>query len=391
MRKERTCIVCLLVVLLSWSSVYAGGEKGDMGIGLRGGLNRLKGDFVDPAFSPFVYGHIRYNLNDFFALGAEGGYSVVKDNDVPDFQTYLFPYEVHATLSFLPLSRVNPYAILGGGGVYWNATFDGETVRFPPNIGELQKGVDSFFKAGAGLEIALTKSNDFYMSLGATYRYSLTDMLDQNYEGDLNDGLIDFYAGLSYFFRTSSNGDKDGDGIPDELDLAPEQAEDMDGYFDHDGKKEGVPYLTGAQGKVDVKDISDDDTAPVVIHNPLRRVEAGRDIKISAEIYENYMLKVAAVLHRPKGFKEWNMAKIKSTNELDYTGTIPGDMVRAQGLEYCVIAVDEAISGVGYCGLPNRPVDVKVISNPLMWRVFNTTAALIGWGAAGYMYTKKQN
>lgn len=390
MRKVNTYIILLFVILLSWSSLFAGGKKGDIGIGLRGGLNRLEGDFTNPAFSPFVYGNINYNLNDFFSIGGEGGYSMVEDKDIPDFRTYLFPYEINATLSFFPLSKINPYAILGGGGVYWNATLDAETVRFPPNVGALQKGVDSFLKAGAGLEIAINQEKSLYLSFGATYRYSLTDMLDQNFDGDMNDGVLDFYTGLSYFFRAKSDGDRDRDGIPDELDLSPEQAEDKDGYLDHDGKPEGVPYLAGVQGNVEVTEITDDEAPPVVIHNPLNRVEAGRDLKITAEIYENHMLKVAAVIHRPKNFTQWNVAMLKNKGGLVYTGTIPGDMVRDQGLEYCVIAVDEAVSGIGYCGLPNRPVDVKVISNPVLWRVFNGTVALLGWGTAGYLLTKEQ-
>ncbi len=387
MRKE---IIALGIVFISWSSLFAAGDKGDMGIGFRGGLNRLQGDLKNPAFSPFLYGNLNYNVNDFFTLGAEGGYSIIEDKDSPDFRTILNPYEVHATLNFLPLSRVNPYAIIGGGGVYWNATFKGETIRFPLNTGKLQKGFDSFLKAGAGLEFSINKSRSVSLSLGATYRYSLTDMLDQNYEGDLNDGVIDIYAGLSYFFRIRSRGDKDGDGVPDELDLAPEQVEDADGYFDHDGKPEGVPHLAGVQSNFEVEESSNDEMPPVVIHNPLKKAEAGKDIKLSAEIYENFKLNVAAVLYRSQNASQWNVIKLESTSGLLYQGVIPGDSVTKDGLEYCVIAVDEAISGIGYCGLPRRPVITRIIANPTAWRLFNGTVALIGWGAAGYLISKDQ-
>jgi len=387
LRKYKKIILAWLFLALPCLSIFAAGEKGDLGLGFRVGLNRLEGDWQNSTFNPFFYGNVNYNLNDFVSLGAEGGYSTLEDKDTPKFQTIIAPYEVHLTLNFFPLSRFNPYAILGGGGVYWNATEDGKTKR--DKLNKLQKGVDSFLKAGGGIEFAVNKTKKLYLSVGATYRYSLTDMLDQVYSGDENDGVVDFYAGLSYFFRTSSRGDKDADGIPDELDLEPEQAEDSDGYMDHDGRRDGVPHLTNVQDKEEM-DKTKDTTPPVVIHLPIKKVEEGKDIKISAEIFEDKKLKVAAALFRPKGFDHWSVVRLKNLGGILYDGIIPGKYVRKQGLEYCVIAVDESISGVGYCGLPKRPVNVKVIGNPKLWRILNGTAALLGWGTASYILLRKQ-
>lgn len=389
MRRWKEVIWLWLLFSFLWATLYAGGRKGDMGIGLKAGFNRLEGDMKNPALKPFIYGNLGYNLNDFVSLGFEGGYSTLGDNDSPNFKTIIFPYEVHLTLNFFPLNKANIYAVFGGGGVYWEATKDDSVLRYPPETGDLQKGVDSFIKAGGGVEFTLNKTRNLFLSIGATYRYSLTDMLDQIKSGDENDGVIDFYAGLTYYFRTSSRGDKDNDGVPDELDLAVLQAEDRDGYMDHDGKPEGVPHIASVQESSGMED-DKDTTPPVVIHNPINDVEAGQDINIQAEVFENKKLKVASVLYRPKGFNHWSVVKLQNLGGILYQGTIPGKFVRDQGLEYCVIAVDEAISGVGYCGLPKRPVDVKVIGKPKMWRILNSTLALLGWGTASYVILRKQ-
>ena len=381
---KRLVLAGFFILIIS-TILYSAGEKGDMGVGLRVGLNRLEGDLQNPALKPFIYGNINYNINDFVSFGAEGGYSILGDTDDLDFKTLIAPFEAHATLNFFPLSRVNLYAILGGGGVYWEATKNGETIRFPDNdTGKLQKGIDSFIKSGGGIEFAVNKKRNVFFSLGATFRYSLTDMLDVKKEGDENDGVADFYAGLSYFFRTSSRGDKDADGIPDELDLKPEQAEDNDGYMDHDGKPDGVPHLSNVQESDEDEDLKDT-TPPVVIHFPVRKVEQGKNIKIKAEIFEDKKLKVASILYRPTGFNHWSVVQLKNLGGILYEGIIPGNFVTKQGHEYCVLAVDEAISGVGYCGLPKRPVNVRVIANPKVWRILNGTAAILGWGAAGYL------
>ncbi|MBD3289388.1 outer membrane beta-barrel protein [candidate division KSB1 bacterium] len=388
LRRRKELVWLWLLFSFLWATLYAGGRKGDMGIGFKAGFNRLEGDFKNPALKPFIYGNLGYNLNDFVSLGFEGGYSTLGDNDSTNFKTTIFPYEAHLTLNFFPLSKANIYAVLGGGGFYWEAT-DNDTVLKYPGSEERMEGVDSFIKAGGGVEFTLNKMRNLFLSIGATYRYSLTDWLDRNDSGDENDGIIDFYAGLTYYFRTSTRGDKDNDGVPDELDLSVTQAEDRDGYMDHDGKPDGVPHLTSVQESSEMQD-KKDTTPPVVIHNPINDIEAGSDINIQAEIFENKELKVASVLYRPKGFNHWSVVKLQNLGGILYQGTIPGKFVRKQGLEYCVIAVDEAISGVGYCGLPKRPVNVDVIGNPKLWRILNGTAALLGWGTASYIILRKQ-
>ena len=381
--------ICIFLHFLFLSNLLiAGGEQTNFGIGIMGGLNRLEGDYDSPSFKPVVFGQLTYNLFEYLSVGFESGYSVVGDKDNSDIQTRIIPFEAHLKFSFFPLKKINPYTLLGGGGFYWNYTENNKTARDANN--ELLQGYDSFLKCGGGIEIALDRSNRFYFDLGATFRYSLTDMLDNNYSGDENDGLIDIHGGFTYYFRTSTRGDRDADGIPDELDIKPEVKEDPDGYLDHDGKPEGIPPVTVAIA-VDSDDNSyEDNEPPVVIHSPIKRVEAGQNIKIFADIYENHKIKVASILYRPVGFDRWKVTKLRSKTGTLYEGIIPARDVKKQGLEYCVIAVDESISGVGYCGLPKLPVRVNVLGNPKTWRIISSAAAFIGWGTSGYLILRKQ-
>lgn len=378
-----------IVVILSLSSAWAGGEQTNFGIGFKAGINRLEGDWKNPSFKPGVFGQLSYNLFDYLAIGAEGGYVTVGDKEQPEVETILIPYEGHLMFSFFPLGKVNPYVILGGGGVFWNYTVNGQT-EIDTLSGKYRKGYDSFIKSGGGLEFPLNRSHTFYFNIGATFRLSFTDWLDKRNWKDENDGVLDIYGGFTYYFRTTTRGDRDNDGVPDELDLKPEIKEDPDGYMDHDGKPDGIPPVTVAMSSAANADIEADKDPPVVIHSPVGRVEAGKDIKITADIYENQKLKVASILYRPVGLDQWKVGQLLNIGGTLYEGVIPGRSVKKQGVEYCVIAVDEAISGVGYCGLPKLPVRVEVLGNPKFWRIIAGTAAITGWGASGYYILKKQ-
>ncbi len=389
MIKKIVFLSIIIFCLFSSIKVWAGGEQSNFGIGLKAGLNRLEGDWKNPSFKPFVYGQLTYNLFEYLAIGVEGGYGTVGDKTNPEIETIIMPYEGHIIFSFFPLGKINPYVILGGGGVYWNYTIDGQT-KVDPVSGKYSKGYDSFMKSGGGLEILLNRSHTFYFNIGATFRYSLTDLFDNNNSGDENDGVIDLYGGFTYYFRTSNRGDRDNDGIPDELDLKPEIKEDPDGYMDHDGKPEGIPPVTITMSSNVNDETAVDTEPPVVIHSPVRRVEEGHDIKITADIYENKKLKVASILYRPVGFDQWKVGQLRNIGGTRYEGVIPGRSVKKQGVEYCVISVDEAISGVGYCGLPKLPVRVEVLGYSKLWRIIGGTAALAGWGTSSYLILRKQ-
>lgn len=404
MKKKNIQFGLFLVILIFSNVVLGGGEQTNFAFGLKVGLNRIEGDLNSPLFKPFTYGTIRYNLFEYLAIGFESGYSVSGSNEdekrgLPEFQSTIVPYEGQVIFSFLPLHKINPYVVLGGGGFYWEYTEKGQIPHhyyMPDSSGNIaqhdygknMKGYDSFFKSGGGVEILLNRNHNLYFDLGFTFRYSLTDMLDGIFDGDENDGLLDIYGGLTYYFRGSTRGDRDNDGVPDELDLKLEIKEDPDGFMDHDGKPEAIPPSINTSGS-DSDSLIADTEPPVVIHAPIHRVEAGRDINIKADIYEK-KLKTTSLIYRPIGFDGWKVGTLRSRGGSSFEGIIPKRFVKKQGLEYCVIAVDEATNGVGYCGLPKLPVRVEVLSHPKTWRIISGAAALIGWGGSGYLILRKQ-
>jgi len=404
LKKKNILFGLVLIILILSNVVLGGGEQTNFAFGLKVGLNRIEGDVSSPLFKPFTYGTVRYNLFEYLAIGFESGYSVTGSNkddgrSLPEFQSMIIPFEGQVIFSFLPLHKINPYVILGGGGFYWEYTEDSQIPRHFYNLmdngnvdqseyGKPMKGYDSFIKSGGGIEILLNRDHNFYFDLGFTFRYSLTDMFDGIYGGDENDGLLDIYGGLRYYFRSSTRGDRDNDGVPDELDLKLEIKEDPDGFMDHDGKPEAIPPSISASTS-DSDSLTTDTEPPVVIHAPIHRVEAGQSINIKADIYKK-QLKTTSIIYRPIGFDGWKVGPLRSKGGSYYEGIIPGRFVTKQGLEYCVIAVDEATNGVGYCGLPKLPVRVEVLSHPKTWRIISGAAALIGWGSSGYLILRKQ-
>jgi len=384
--------IAYLLSVCCCSLLFAGGERSSLGLGFRAGVTQFEADVDKPGLSPFVYGHVKFNPYDFLSLGTEFGYGELKDRTRPSFKTAIMPFEMDLTFNMLPLGKVNPYILVGGGGVYWNATENGERI-IDPATGKTQENIDSFLKTGGGLEFVLNRQRNLTFNIGLTYRYSLTDNLDQIYSGDERDQVIDFYGGLTYYFKTSTKGDRDSDGVPDYLDLSPEIPEDPDGYLDHDGKPDDRPEERFAEVidmLADTVQQGDDTVPPVVIHLPTHKVEEGNEIPLEVEVFENREIRVVSVLFREQGKKKWEVRTLRPLGSTLYRGAIPASYVKPPGLEYCVVAVDEAVSGIGYSGLPKRPNTIKVIAKPKQWRLVAATVAILSWGTAGYLVLRKQ-
>lgn len=399
--KQITLFFVILLIAMSAIEVIAWSEANQFGLGLRIGTNRLNGDWPKPKINPFLVGQLKYYVTPYFGLGLEIGFSELKSRqdfeDPPElptlaasnFKTVIIPFEAEATFNFLPIGKVNPHLVLGGGAVLWNAQYQNNTIE--RNIGSGvadQKGLDSFIKIGAGLEFSLSR----YMTatVGATYRYSLTDMLDQMYRGDLKDALVDAYVGLTYYIRTNVSNDPDDDRIVNDLDLDSKIPEDVDGFMDHDGRPERGPDMRPFEDAGALALQESTPTAPIIIHYPIEVAESGKDLKVLTKIYKKGGLRAALVLFRIAGKQDWKSRKLMLVQDNEYEAIIPGKYLTKAGLEYCVIAVDEKVTGVGYSGLPNRPIRIKAITNGDGWRVLSGTIGLIGWGAAAYLLAKEK-
>jgi hypothetical protein len=392
LKKARIAWAIIFALVCLWRTSEAGGDKGTLGIGFRAGITQFESDIQNPALGPLAYGHVKFNPNAFLSIGTEFGWGELKDKADKSFKTSIMPFELDLTFNFLPLGKVNPYVLIGGGGVYWNSTRDGLRI-IDKTTSKTQEGIDSFAKTGGGLEFILNQKRNLTLSIGLTYRYSFSDMLDQDYSGDETDQVIDIYGGLTYYFKTSTKGDRDSDGISDILDLDPRVPEDADGYLDHDGKpeeQEGDRLARMIEMKADSTDQGEDKDPPYVVHHPVRIAEQGRDINLTVNVIENKGVRVVAALYRTLGEKSWQVRTMNSFGSTIYQGKIPGIYVKPPGVEYAVVAVDEAVSGIGYSGLPKRPNVIEVIAKPKQWRILSATTAILSWGAAGYLIYRKQ-
>ncbi|MFQ5601660.1 MAG: hypothetical protein ACE5HS_00160 [bacterium] len=377
-------MVALLFPLLAQETEQVFAKDWIFGIGLNSGVSRLEGDIHNPNLSPIISGHLRVLPIPYLAINGELGYSALSSDTGPNlnisnFKTTIIPFELSVIFNFIPLKKVNPYVFIGGGGVYWKAT--GSTI--PSNKFTL----DSFLKTGGGLEFNLSKK--FSVNVGASFRYSLTDVFDSIPFGDENDQVLDAHAGITYYFRKNKN-DRDNDFISDDIDLMPEIAEDKDGYLDHDGIPEKNPSPENL-ANLDLTTVNNHDASPILIHDLITKAESGSDIPIKAFVYSGIELRVVAALYRPIGTPNWNVVRLTDEGGNLYQGSIPGYAVTTEGIEYCVIAVDETLSGIGYSGLPSKPITMRVSPSGKPWRILGGVIGAASVGTASYLVLRSQN
>jgi len=364
------------------SACLAGGWQ--FGLGVNTGVSRLEADVNNAKLGALVSGHLRALPTPYLALSGELGYSLMSSSDprLAKLHTRIVPLELSAIFNFLPFRKINPYVFAGGGGVFWNAS-----TIVAGSRASVGSGFDSFLKTGGGLEFRLTSR--YALNIGATYRMSLTDAFDQIWSGDENDQVLDVEAGFTYYFGNFSD-DRDHDSIPDELDLMPDIAEDRDGYLDHDGIPEKNPAPLALSSLDSPVNQSSGLNAPIVIHHLITKAENGKDLSVKANVFSDVDLRVVAALYRPAGTTKWNIVKLEESQQNLYQGDIPGYAVTSDGLEYCVVAVDETLSGIGYSGLPSKPISVEVVGNGTPWRVVGGVVGAATLGTASYLVLRKQ-
>jgi hypothetical protein len=375
-----------MVFLLTMGGM-AQAQESKFGLSLRGGAGRIEGDVRTSDLRAFGNGLIYYAPDPHFWIGVEGGWGeFIIDRDAQvDSLVRLVPAVLNLTFHFTPYKTVSPFASLGAGGIFWH-TFrksDKETLYLDSQRDDSAPMV----KTAGGLNFAL--SEKLLLTVGGEYSYFFTDGIDLNAVGDQDDGLLSAFAGFTVRFG-GGKPDLDHDGVFDRYDLDSKASEDRDGYMDHDGVPDtqigtNLLAMSGTQGGSGV-----DDIPPIVIHQPVKRATAGKDLRLRAEVFENRKLLKSAVLYRPFNVRRWLVEPMVSGDNEIYEAVIPGSVIPGSGLEYCVVAVDEAISGIGYSGLPNRPNYIIVHGKETWWRVATVAAALGGWGTATYLMTREQ-
>lgn len=349
----------------------------------------LEGDQRAPDFGPHVGFGLGYNVTPYFSIflrtgaGFAGGQN---PNEKAWRRTLYAPVRTEFRFNFLPLGRVSPFVSASGGFFYWDARdAQGNTIALGSS-GTEQKGMNSFVGTGAGLTLRLGARSS--LDLGFRYDYTFTDRLDVRPTGNEDDQCVSGFIGFSFRFGHNFVDDPDDDGVPNNFDLEPTVPEDLDGYKDHDGKPEPGPGdLSVYSNSVPV----DQDTLPpVVIHHPPRVQESGHTVHLLADVYENSELKVVALIYRRIGLRKWEIKRMRTLGDGRYEETIPGYDLVVPGVEYSIVAVDQALSGVGYSGLPNRPNVIRVIEHGPTWRFVGGVFGTVGMAAVGYLLWHKQ-
>ncbi|MDZ7267371.1 MAG: hypothetical protein ONB48_08590 [candidate division KSB1 bacterium] len=362
-------------------------QDAKFGFGVRGGVGRIEGDVKKAVLQPFASALVYYSPDPHLSFGIEAGLGkfLTDDDSQRDSVAIVLPIEFDVTLRYSPYHTFSPFVTLGAGGVLWYNVRHGSHAPFEGGARREERAY--LLKATGGFEVALSRR--FNWSAGAAFRYTFSDKLDLDFSGDEHDGLITVFTGLTLKLGGSVR-DRDHDGVGDRFDLDSRAREDRDGYMDHDGVPDTqittslLAFSSSGAGS------SADEVPPIVIHHPRKRTTAGKDLRIRAEIYENRSLLKAAVLHRPVNVRRWLVEPMTTNDQEIYEAIIPGPSIPKGGLEYCVVAVDEAISGLGYSGLPNRPNYIMVHGQETWWRVATFFAAVGGWGAAGYVVKRHQ-
>jgi len=389
LKKHVFALITIALFVHYFAPAHLFGADDKFGIGVKGGFNKLEGDWKEPRYNPMGSFTFSYHPIPYFGVGAEVNTSTLRTKSYADlissvndpamidynlFQVSSLPIELDFRFNFSPFTTVNPFASIGFGGLWWDARYDGKTIL--DLNAEDQKGMSLFFKTSGGIEFIF--DNGLGLMLGADFRYSAFDLVDQIESGDENDGITSVWVGLNYYISRKDPSDLDSDNIPRQLDLDLYRPEDRNGFWDHDGKPD--------YGKA-----PKDSKSPTLIHYPIFRTEAGKNLKINAVITSETPIRTAAVLYRTTGTTKWKLAPLKNSVELKYEGTIPGRDITEAGIDYCVVAVDQNLKGIGYSGLPKRPIVVNVDKNGNSWRVVSGIAAFLGWGAAAYIVMRKQN
>ncbi|WPB82127.1 OmpA family protein [Archangium violaceum] len=237
--------------MLTAPAARAAGEEpeGNLEVGLFGGVhffskNGELGVADYPGLVPslrnsgLVGGRLGYEL--FPRLWVEGELAAIPTSDTFAGQpVFVLGWRAQGLFHFWNAGRWRPFVLAGLGA---HSSFTGRT-----GLTQVENDSDFAFHWGLGLKYDLTPR----LSLRGDARHLLPPSRES--QGVTND--FELHLGLSYRFggesapRSPPPGprDTDGDGISDDTDRCPTQAEDKDGFQDedgcpdHDNDQDGVP------------------------------------------------------------------------------------------------------------------------------------------------------
>lgn len=260
MQPRFTVLLLVFLLLGQFSPLLSLEKSGQLEIGLNVAAVRLAGGeqndsvirnklALDVSYFTSQYFVLSYNFNYGSVQPREGDSWFSSDPDL-SFKTFLAYHLLEISLYPIPQTKkLKPFLSAGtgllqwdlrdvsnGGSIFGDGPFYGTSLNDGPVLNALLSG-----KVGLNINIA---ENVFVTPF---FRYTfLFDQKDDNIgTSDINDSIVEFGLGVSYRFFVQK--DSDGDGITDDVDKAPFEAEDFDGFEDDDGApeydndKDGIP------------------------------------------------------------------------------------------------------------------------------------------------------
>lgn len=252
-------IVLLAAMMLVMLAATSSGQdtEGKWGLGLDLGSHKLVGGNHDYSnVDQFGGLHIRYGLSPKWSLDAQFKYGTVRPGvlagedagltmkAVYPYYTTMFQGMAGVRYNFSPEKSFRPFGSLHTGFIDWKVrdetmttggvglfpsgpVLDGFTNSWDPKKLE---SMNLTFTAGLGLEYFFSET--VALDLSARYTFIVDNTIDNIGSGtlygpgevDANQGMIDMFLGLTFYF--GGNKDRDGDGIDNKMDGCPDEAED---------------------------------------------------------------------------------------------------------------------------------------------------------------------
>jgi outer membrane protein OmpA-like peptidoglycan-associated protein len=206
-------------------------------LSLGGGVSHSETDFTNSDLGFYGSGAAEYffttDKNLFLGLKLESGYSQLSGNSTSNkFETDLLSFGPALTLNYQINKNIFPYIGLGIKHL-WYSDFTATDLT-----GELG--------------VRFLVSRYFAINGNVSFNFISEDNIDKlPISGSSNDFFSTFSIGFSYAVDLTVEDDLDGDGIRNQFDSCPEQAEDFDNFEDADGCPE---FDNDLDGIIDSKD-----------------------------------------------------------------------------------------------------------------------------------------
>ncbi|MEZ4388889.1 MAG: OmpA family protein [Candidatus Krumholzibacteriia bacterium] len=278
-------LMTMIVLAVGAGLVQAETWDGRWGLGLEAGVwKQIHGDHDYSNVDQYTALKLRYGLDAHWTLdmglqygwtrpgvaiaGEDAGFSF---DSGAGLYTRIWQPNLTGTYRLATDGTWRPWVSLGAGVTRWDIRdLRGEESvgLWPDGVGRRVydedgvqvdgSGVNVTAILGLGTEIAAAHRS---FDLGVRYNYLLGQTTDSvglssfwgADEVDANKAILQGLVGVNYVF---GNTDKDGDGIPNDVDADPDHAEDFDGYRDEDGAPD---YDNDNDGILDVDDQCPDD------------------------------------------------------------------------------------------------------------------------------------